>query len=122
MASSIAVIKFLMSPRSNGVMNVRRTAVVTPSNRCDERPPSRVERLAGDVVGIVFKLIDALAENRRFLTTLKHALQRERALLHRLGMPGKEIEKPLFLGKESAKPTQHGYVQNRTKVRPEGLS
>src|SRR5260370_37673221 len=73
----------------------------------DKRPAQRGEYLAGDIVGVIFELVDALAEYRRFVAAAQHALQGQRALRHRLGMPGEQVEKPFLLRQKSAKPTQH---------------
>src|ERR1700684_3485428 len=73
---------------------------VAAIERRDESTPHRREYFTRDIVGIVLELIDALAEDRRFLPALKHALQRERALLHGLGVFGEKFEKALLFGKE----------------------
>jgi hypothetical protein len=75
--------------------------------RRDEGPAYRGQHLAGDIVGVVFELVDALAENRGFVAAAQHVLQGQRALHDRLGMPGEQVEKPLLLGQKGAKPTQH---------------
>jgi hypothetical protein len=60
-------------------------------------------------VSIVFELVDPLAEYRGLLAALQHALQRHCAMNHDLGMSGEQVEEPLFLRQEIAKPTQHKY-------------
>ncbi len=80
---------------------------VAAVERGDEGAADRGQHLAGDIVGVVFELIDALAEHRRLVAAAQHVLQRQRALHDGLGMAGKQVEKPLFLGQEIAKPAQH---------------
>jgi len=73
----------------------------------DKGPAHRGQHFAGDIVGIIFKLVDALAEYRRFIAAAQHILQCQRALHDRLGMPGEQLEKPVLPRKKGAKPTQH---------------
>ncbi len=105
-ASSIAVIRFLMSPRSNGVMKVRRTAR---------------QHLAGDAVGVILELVDALAEHRRLVAAAQHVLQRQRTLHHRLGVPVKQVKKPAPLWakrRETSAAWAFSVVQERPPGRP----
>src|SRR5258708_6196994 len=88
--------------------------------RRDEGAAHRGEHLAGDIVGVIFKLIDALTEYRRLLAAAQHALQRQRALHDRLGVAGKQIEKPLILGEKGAKPTQHLWCPLLWKMTSQG--
>src|SRR5882757_818450 len=80
---------------------------VAAVERRDEGAAHRDQHLAGNVVGIVFELIDALAIHQRLLSALQHLLERQGALRDRLGVPGEQVEEPFLLGEKSAKPTQH---------------
>src|SRR3954453_13729490 len=104
MASSIEGIRFLMSRRANGGVKGGGAAV----ERGDEGAAHRGQHLTGDVVGIVLELIDALAIDRRLLTPVEHALERDRALDHGLGVAVEQVEEPFFLRQESAKQSHHG--------------
>ena len=91
MASSIDWIRSLMSPRSKGVMKLRRTASST----------SR-----GDIVGLVFKLDDPLAIADRSPRP-GEAFERVGGTDDGAGMVREEIEKAVFAGKEFPEPSQH---------------
>ena len=95
---------------------------VAAVERRDEGAAHRGQHLAGDVVGVVLELMDALAVHHRLLAALQHALQRERALRDRLGVTGEQIEKPLLLREKGAKPTQHGMSPPLRSDRAGGLS
>src|SRR5258705_9604880 len=74
----------------------------------DEGPAHRSQHLAGDTVGIVFELVDALAKHRGLVAAAQHLLQRQRALKDGLRVPRKQVEKPLFPRQKGTKPAQHG--------------
>src|SRR3954454_22478 len=81
---------------------------VAAVERGDEGAAHRGQHLTGDVVGIVLELVDALAIDRRLLAPVEHALERDRALDHGLGVAVEQVEEPFFLGQESAKQSHHG--------------
>ena len=91
MASSIAVIRFLMSTRSNGVMKVRRTAVST----------SRV------ILSASFSNWLTRWQNTGVSSPPRSMSCSASALHDGLGMPGKQVEKPLLSGQKGTKPAQH---------------
>ncbi|MGY3410511.1 hypothetical protein ACVWZV_006624 [Bradyrhizobium sp. GM5.1] len=81
---------------------------VAAVERGDEGAAHRGQHLTGDVVGIVLELVDALAIDRRLLAPVEHALERDRALDHGLGVAVEQVEEPFFLRQESAKQSHHG--------------
>ena len=81
----------------DGVVHRRDQVLdVAAVERRDEGPAHRGQHFAGDAVGIVFELIDALAEYRGLLAALQHVLQGLSALQDGLGMTREQVEKPLF--------------------------
>ena len=88
-----------MSPRSNGVMKVRRTAIST----------SRVI-----VVGVVLAVHDDLVVARRSPSPPSSMARSASApATHRRGMSREQVEEALFLRHQGLKPAQHGDLRRR---------
>ena len=81
-----------MSPRSNGVMKVRRTAIST----------SRVI-----VVGVMLAVHDRLAVARHGLAALQHGAQRLGPGDEHAGCRANSVEEALLLRHQSLEPSQH---------------
>jgi len=90
---------------------------VDPIERRDEGAAHRGQHLAGNAIGLVFELVDALTIDRRFVAAAQHVLQGFRPLHHRHGMAGEQVEKPLLPRQKGPKPTQHDCVQFDGKTR-----
>src|SRR6185437_10314238 len=86
----------------------------------DESASDRRQHLAGNAVGVVLELIDALAEDRRLVPTLQHVLECPGSLGDHDGMTGKQFEEPFLPWQEGAKPTEHGAstALKRPQARP----
>src|SRR4051812_14760764 len=80
---------------------------VAAIERRDEGAADRGQHLAGDIVGVVLELVDALEIDQGFLPASQNALDRVRALHDRLGVAGEKLEKTVLLREKSTKTIQH---------------
>src|SRR4029077_9876075 len=75
--------------------------------RRDEGAPHRGQNLAGDLGGFGFALENLLAVALDAVAALQQAAQRLGAGDNDGGVPGEELEEPLFPGHQRLKPAEH---------------